>query len=696
MALVMISAENPLRSYVWVVLRVAAVIAFCAFIIDRVPSRIERDQLAEHNIIMQMDETGVLVGIELTQDSLYEGVAGDIAAQNSIRSVRLKNLHCTDELLSAIAELPLLRSFTCEGCTITDEQLDRLKHVRLQYIDLSETVGLNKGLNLLANQNQLLGISLHGCEWLSDADLQLLSSFPQLQSIDLSGCRQLNSVSLLPLERCASMTRLVMRDVPLKLGTVAAFRKVRPNVTLTYDEPLAPDLLPLLQQDAKAGEQTKLPYAMGQSGSRNIISDLHAYVNTTTDVSILQYLPHLISLKLTGPGVDDSVVQYIAEMKNLSVLDLSQSRISDAAFGMLPAFQRLNGVHLADTVVSEAVLRWLSRIPDLWSLGLSGATFTLDSGNAVQAFSNLETLNLNRTQFATTILARLDVPNLRTLRMEECGVTDAELNLLASFPRLSTLHLSGNPLDGRGLTALKDLPIYSLRLHRTQLNDSGLEKISCLQKLNVLDVSGTTISGTGFRTCSESSIDSLKLDDLTISRDGADAISQLMKLNNINLLRTVMPAESWQCFADRRQLTRVSMEGKSELLEPLVRSEASARLRTLILIDPDRNALRLIAQFHNLESIGLSDCNLDESAAEMIICSPGCSTLFLHHCTISMEAIQILASSEILSRISIFTVEAESPQIDTEALKLINPNLLISVYDSPNSHITHEWMFWIE
>ena len=256
--------------------------------------------------------------------------------------------------------------------------------------------------------------------------------------------------------------------------------------------------------------------------------------------------------------------------------------------------------------------------------------------------------------------------------------------------------MSGNPLDGRGLTALKDLPIYSLRLHRTQLNDSGLEKISCLRKLNTLDVSGTTISGTGFRTCSESSIDSLKLDDLTISQDGADAISQLMKLNNINLLRTVMPAESWQYFADRRQLARVSMEGKSELLEPLVRSEASARLNRLFLIDPDRNALRLIAQFQNLSAIGLSHCNLDESAAEMIICLPGCSVLFLHQCTISMGAIQILASSEILRHISVFTVEAESPEIDTEALKLINPNLLINVYDSPNPFITDERFFWIE
>ena len=272
MGLVMTLMANSPRTYAWLALRVTAVIVLCAFVIDRVPSRIEHDQLAEHHIIMQEDETGILVGIELTQDALYEGVAGEIAVQDSIRFVRLKNVHCTDELLSAIAELPLLRSFSCEGCTITDEQLDRLKHVRLQYIDLSETVGLNRGLSLLANQDQLLGISLHGCEWLSDADLQQLSAFPQLQSIDLSettitddgvaalqsctklnlvvlsGCRQLSSASLLHLERCASMTGLTMHDVPLKLSTVAAFRKVRPNVTLTYDEPLAPDLLPLLQQ----------------------------------------------------------------------------------------------------------------------------------------------------------------------------------------------------------------------------------------------------------------------------------------------------------------------------------------------------------------------------------------------------------------------------------------------------------------
>ncbi len=697
-------AAYPLRSILWFVLRIGGLIAVCLFLIARAPSTVERDRLEKHGVVLQLDETGqMVVGVELTEDMFYDEFLNDISALNSIRSVRLKQVSCSDELFSVIAGLPNLRSVSCQGCTISDEQLAMLQNVQLEVIDLSDTTGPHHGLLALGSQENLIRVVLRGCQWFADDDLRLMPSFTLLRGLDISktsitddglaplafcvklsyvdltGCGQLTGASLNRLKLCVGLKTVVMQDVPVSLSAAVEFQAARRDVNLSYDQILAPDLLRLIRTGSNTVKTTvKTTESVGDiwpPQAHGLIHRLNVNLDSPCDFAVLSHLPQLKILRMTGPGVDDSALPYIASMKSLRTLDLSGSRLAESAFIEMPVFAALAQVSLADTQVSAATLRWLSSLPQLRSLDLSGSTINGSAVDTQLAFSKLSLLDLNRAHFAKGVLARLDVPVLVSLQLRSCDLNDVDLNSLAAYPNLKVLDLAENPLAGHGLAACRNLPLTELRLHRTGLTDADLESVSCLKSLTRLDVSDTSISGTGFKTCSDLSLYSINLDGVTLSSEGIDAICQLKSLQYLNLQNAVLPEDSFQSLVNKLQLTGVSLDGTSENIQAFAQPDAVARLESIGLNRPDKNALRLLRQFPKIRSVTLLHCDVDTATAEFIILALKCTFIQLNKCTVSNEAMRVLASSETLWIIQLRGMH--STDLDIESLRLINEKLSI-------------------
>jgi len=689
-------ATHPFRSIFWFVVRIGGLIALCLFLITKAPSTVERNRLEMHGVVLGLDETGEGVSIELTEDVFYDGILADICTLNFTRSVRLKQVSCSDELFKVIAGLPNLRSVSCRGCTISDKQLTMLQNSQLQMIDLGETTGPRDGLAALGQQASLIRMAFDGCQWFADDDLRLLRSFPMLTDVDISktsitddglaplefcpklrclqvtGCSQLSGASLPRLQLCRGLKIVTMQDVPVSLSAAVEFQAARPDVNLLYDQIIAPDLVRFIRQDSNVVKRSENPYDIWppQSQSHGLIHTLNVNLHSPGDVAVLNHLPELTTLRMTGPGVDDSALPCIANMTLLRTLDLSQSRLSESAFSKMPVLKDLKMISLADTQVSVATLSWLASLPQLRSLDLSGSTINGSAMDAPIAFSTLSLLNLNRAHFAKDFLARLDVPDLYSLQLRSCELDDADVNWLAAYPQLHGLDLAENPLDGHGLASLQNLPLTNLHLDRTALTDAGLETVSCLKMLRELDVSGTTISGTGFRTCSELPIYTINLEGVTLSSEGLDAICQLKSLRGLNLQNVILPKDSWQSLGNKLQLHSVSLDGKSEMIQAFAQSENVARLQGLTLNRPDRNALRCIRLFPEVRFVRLLRCDVDEAAAKLIVLAQNCTAVELHECTISAEAMRVLASSETLQNIQLRNVN--TTQIDTESLQLIS------------------------
>ncbi|MEJ7594081.1 MAG: hypothetical protein WKF77_21280 [Planctomycetaceae bacterium] len=668
----------------------------CLFLITKAPSTVERDRLDMHGVVLGLDETGQVVGIELTEDVFYDDILEDISTLNSIWYVRLKQVSCSDELFRVIAGLPNLRSVSCRGCTISDKQLAMLQNLQLQMIDLGDTTGPRDCLAALGQQASLIRMAFDRCRWFADDDLRLLPSFPMLADLDISktsitddglatlefcqklgcvqltGCSQLTGASLRRLQLCRGLKILTMQDVPVSLSAAVEFQAARPDVNLSYDQIIAPDLVRLIRQDSNV-VKTSANFYEYPPQLHGLIRTLNVNLHSPSDVGVLNHLPELTTLRMTGPGVDDSALPSVANMTLLRTLDLSRSRVSESAFSEMPVLKELETIRLTDTQVSVATLSWLASLPQLRSLDLSGSTINGSAMDGPMAFLKLSLLNLNRAHFAKDLLARLDVPVLHSLELRSCELDDADLNWLAAYTKLQVLDLAENPLDGHGLASLQNLPLIDLRLDRTALTDVGLETVSCLKMLRELDVSGTTISGTGFRKCSELPIYTINLESVTLSSEGLDAICQLKSLRSLNFQNAVLPEDSWQSLGNKPRLHSVSLDGKSEVIQAFAQPENLARLKVLTLNRPDRNALRCIRQFTEVDFVRLLHCDVDEAAAELIVLAQNCTTVELHECTISAEAMRILTSCETIQNIQLRNVN--TTQIDTESLQLINSKI---------------------
>ena len=623
-------AANPFRSTLWLVLRIGGLIGLCLFLISKAPPTVERERLREHGVVLQLDETGDVMGLELTADVFYDEVLNDISAVNSIRSVTLKQLTCSDELMSVIVGLPNLRSVSCVGCTISDKQLSLLQNTQLQAIDLSDTTGPIDGLAALGQQQSLVSFACHGCRWFADDDLRLLCSFPKIREIDisetsitdnrleslkfcaelgrvdLSSCDQLIDVSLRQLEFCKSLTSIRIYGVPVALSSAAEFQAARPAVRLAYDQALARDFVRLMQELSTAKVTTGVSIESPPSpAATGLIQTLKIELQSARDISVLKYLSQLKALQLTGPGVEDSVVPTIAAMRNLRSLDLSQSRISESAFSEMPVFQHMAAVSLVDTQVSEATLRWLAALPKLGSLDLSGATIAGSAIDAPLTFSNLKYLDLSGAHGATNILAQLDKPVLVELRLGSCNLNDEDLkslaaysslqrldlsgnrlqghglNSLAAFSRLHTLDLSGNPLEGHGLAALREVPLNFLRLESCGLNDSSLSSLVANPKLQALDLSGNPLEGHGLESMRDVPLTHLRLHRSGLTDAGLEKISSLKGLRRLDVSGTTITGTGFTTCSEL-PIYSINLDGVTLSTEGI---EAICSLTALILVD---------------------------------------------------------------------------------------------------------------
>lgn len=89
-----------------------------------------------------------------------------------------------------------------------------------------------------------------------------------------------------------------------------------------------------------------------------------------------QLLDTIAGLELTGPTVDDATLGWLAahagELAALHVLDLSDSRVSDAGLGSLAALSSLRRLDLHRTSITARGLEVIGHLPKLTAVGLCG------------------------------------------------------------------------------------------------------------------------------------------------------------------------------------------------------------------------------------------------------------------------------------------------------------------------------------
>jgi internalin A len=242
----------------------------------------------------------------------------------------------------------------------------------------------------------------------------------------------------------------------------------------------------------------------------------------------------VVAVDLRASWVGDSDLASLAEVRTLSRLDLSQTRISDHG------------------------LRQLKNAPAIADLNLRYAELITDEGiSALKTWKHLKRLDIEGTKVTDSALQHLSsLGSLETLNIGYVLVTDAGIEALTSLTHLKELTLGGNKLTDAGLQALREMPgLTSLDLGGAQRTDSGLwsvsftqpglEAIATLRDLRHLRLEGTLISARGLETIKGlARLDLLDLHDCArVADDAIPILAAMPMLHSVDLTGTkVTPA----------------------------------------------------------------------------------------------------------------------------------------------------------
>ncbi len=236
-------------------------------------------------------------------------------------------------------------------------------------------------------------------------------------------------------------------------------------------------------------------------------------------------------------------------------------------------------------------------------------------------------------------------PEIDSLDLEACNVTDKDLWRLPTLKRLERLYLGWNPITDRGLvhlgklTALKELDLQhthvtddGLRhlgllhglercvLNHTAVSDDGLRFLSNASNLQKIDLWGTDVTGTAFATLPRS------LTHIDMSYSGATdstlaSVSQLTSLETISLRGTRVTDEVHRILNSQKlsqidlRWTFVTEQGARELRRQ--HPEASVTIGPRVPDEDVAQIKELIGKTKGIDKRILGFSRIDENQVEV-------------------------------------------------------------------------------
>ncbi len=190
----------------------------------------------------------------------------------------------------------------------------------------------------------------------------------------------------------------------------------------------------------------------------------------------------ITGVDLRASWVTDTDLRRLAQLPNLTYLDLSLTRITDQ--GM----QELKG---------------LTGIVDL---NLRYAEYVTDEGlAAIKGWRKLKRLNVHGAKISDTTLEHIaGITSLENLNIGSAMVTDIGLERLTSLPNLKELTIGGNKLTDAGLQALRQMPGLTFldlggrqgtdaNVWAVRMSDVGLDAVLSLKGLRDLRMACSSI-----------------------------------------------------------------------------------------------------------------------------------------------------------------------------------------------------------
>jgi len=516
-----------------------------------------------------------LTKIRLQNGSVTDADLRQLRGLTNLAALRLSGRQMTGAGAENLCGLSELKILDVANTNLADAALVRLQGLtKLEYLSLDATRITDAGLVRLAAFKHLRTLILNWTR-VTDAGLASLQALPQLDVLYLRGSG-MTEAGLKHVTRLKRLRVLNLSYLPLTDGGLGQL------APLTNLQHLVLDHTPVT--DAGVAQLKQLPQL-------EILFLGHTRVtgNGLTELQGLKSL-HVVCLKGSS-NVGDSAVASLSSFRNLTDLDVSDTRITAKGFKTLkaglPARVRViwtePNAAAAKAVITaggtleihsqksgaERSVKELAEIPSdqfkisavslavsrgphddvfaalvnpdvdlLTSLDLTGAALSDANWQRVKTLPHLRRLTLADTAVRSPGPEEFESrAQLEGLDLTGTETDDAGLERLRSLPRLTTLVLDRTRITDAGLTHLAELAsLKVLTLRYTAITDEGLKRLQGMKNLQFLKLSGTRVSDAGLAHLrSLAALKSLDLTHTSMTDAGAERIAALAGLENLTL-----------------------------------------------------------------------------------------------------------------------------------------------------------------
>ncbi len=195
-------------------------------------------------------------------------------------------------------------------------------------------------------------------------------------------------------------------------------------------------------------------------------------------------------LLAASPKTGEDAAQWITDLGgsvtrnsqgSVTGVTLRGSWVSDSDLHRLNQFRDLNILDLSLTHITDEGMQEIKTLGGITELNLYFAQYVTDEGvAAIKDWKKLKRLNLQGTKAGDSALEHIaGITTLESLNLGSTLMTDVGLERLTSLPNLKELTMGGNELGDAGLQALRQMPgLTYLDLSGRQGNDKNVWTIA--------------------------------------------------------------------------------------------------------------------------------------------------------------------------------------------------------------------------
>jgi hypothetical protein len=259
---------------------------------------------------------------------------------------------------------------------------------------------------------------------------------------------------------------------------------------------------------------------------------------TDTGLKELQELKGLRTLNIAGNDITDAGLRDVQGFTELEELNLWSTKVTDAGMKELRGLKRLRALYLAFTPVTDAGMKDLTALTDLRKLELMGVHITDVGLKDIKELKQLEELGLDRTRITSAGLKELrELRHLRTLELGLTEIRDAGLKEVKELKNLQVLRIADTKVTDEGLKELQELTqLESLDVTLNRITDEGLKHLKGLKKLRRLHLANAEVTDAGLKELRAfEQLQELSLWSTPVTDAGLAELKDFRQLRTLNL-----------------------------------------------------------------------------------------------------------------------------------------------------------------